>query len=50
MQNINYYLIKFEAYLLTKKRLADNTLMSYMSYLRHYADYLKSKHELEIQD
>ena len=50
MQSINYYLIKFEAYLLTKKRLADNTLMSYMSDLRHYTDYLKSKHELEIQD
>ena len=48
--NINYYLIKFEAYLLTKKRLADNILMSYMSDPRDYADYLKSKHELEIQD
>lgn len=50
MENVNYYLIKFEAYLLTKKRLANNTLSSYMSDLRNYADFLKVKHELEIQN
>jgi integrase/recombinase XerD len=50
MKNLNYYIIKFEAYLLTKKGLAANTLRAYMSDLVHYEDYLKTKHETEIQD
>lgn len=50
MKNLNYYLIKFEAYLLTKKGLATNTLRAYMSDLSHYQDYLTTKHDLELQD
>lgn len=50
MENGSLYLIKFEAYLLTKKRLADNTLKSYMSDLRHYTEFLQDKYKVEAQN
>lgn len=47
MEKINYYLIKFEAYLLTQRRLAKNTLSSYISDIRHFQDFLNQK-KIEI--
>lgn len=48
MEKINYYLIKFEAYLLTQRRLAKNTLSSYISDIRHFQDFLNQK-KIEIE-
>jgi integrase/recombinase XerD len=49
MKILNYYLVKFESYLLTKKGLADNTLRSYLADLSHFQDFLELKYSLELQ-